>query len=208
MRTDIFLRTFYGYSLFLTGYGVIRQAFRGVPITPGFVFFIFMLSALFALPWSALTAWKYDSLVEMASNVAAVFDRDARHAVNARERILVPLAPEDALALCRPAVERVPNAKGVQMDSPGTLRARVGMSRASWGERITCRVRPVDSGSEVEIHSRPWLRTQIVDGGKNRENVERIRAALAELIGQGASPAVLADPQNELASSLAGEHAR
>jgi hypothetical protein len=99
--------------------------------------------------------------------------------VDVRERITLPLASDQALALCRSAVEQVPKARGVRVNAESaTLAARVGMSWASFGEHIECRVQPGDGGSTLEIRSRPALRTTIVDYGKNRENVERIRAVL------------------------------
>jgi hypothetical protein len=108
------------------------------------------------------------------------------------------LPPEQALALCRAAVEQAPGVKDVRLDSPATLRARVGATRRSWGERIRCSVRAVDGGSEVAIHSRPRVRTTLVDYGKNRENVDCIRAALEKLVHQSGPPGLLADPRNEL----------
>lgn len=103
--------------------------------------------------------------------------------VDVRESLTVPLPPDHAITLCRSAVEQLRGVRAVGVDA-ATLRARVGMSWASAGESIECRVQPVADGSSVEIRSRPLLRTTMVDYGKNRENVQHIRAFLS---GAGAS---------------------
>ena len=104
----------------------------------------------------------------------------AKAGVDVRERITVPLTPDQAFALCRSAVQQVPKATVVQVDAASaTLKARVGMTWASFGERIECQVTPAEGAAEVSIRSRPVLRTTIADYGKNRENVERIRTFLA-----------------------------
>ena len=50
----------------------------------------------------------------------------------------------------------------------------------------------------MEIHSQPRVRTTLLDLGKNRENVDCIRATLEKLVHQSSPPGMLADPRNEL----------
>lgn len=109
-------------------------------------------------------------------------------AVDVHECITLPLRADQALALCRSAVKRVPGASGIQVnEASATVEARVRMTWISFGERIECRVTPSDGAAEVSIRSRPTLRTTIVDYGKNLENVRRIRAQLlAHTPGQAA----------------------
>lgn len=109
------------------------------------------------------------------------FDPDAEDpGVDVHEAVALRLPPEQALARCRAALEQM-RASEVRADSASvTVRGRSRAGWASWGERIECRVQPADGGSRVEIRSRPWLRTTIVDYGQNRQNVERIRAFLAD----------------------------
>ncbi len=202
MRGDTFLRHFCAWGSVATGYTVYRFSRIDVPFDIPFIVVCIILGTLGGSFMALLTSWKHDELVQVVADLIDWFDRGSpRPPVNVRERITVPLPPEQALAACRAAVEQVPKATGVQLDTQTTLQARVGMTWRSNGERIRCSVRPVDGGSEVEIHSRPWLRTTLLDLGKNRENVDRIRAALEELARQDALPGVLADPRNELASS-------
>lgn len=129
-------------------------------------FGLLMAASLTALSW-----WR------MKRN--GIDPHTARAGVDVHERITVPLTPDQALALCRSAVKRVPGASGVQVDTvSATVEARVGMTWASFGERIECRVAPAEGATEVSIRSRPALRTTIADYGKNRENVQRIRTQL------------------------------
>ena len=60
------------------------------------------------------------------------------------------------------------------------LKLTTGTTWRSWGEIILLNFRQDrNDGCVVEIRSKPWLGTTVVDYGKNKENVERI----AELIG-------------------------
>jgi hypothetical protein len=99
--------------------------------------------------------------------------------MDARETIAVPLPPELALARCQTVLEQM-KVRAVRTDSASAMvRGRGPMTWASCGERIECRVHPAEQGSQVEIRSRPILRTTLVDYGRNRENVEHVRALLA-----------------------------
>lgn len=90
--------------------------------------------------------------------------------MDAREAVTLSLPPDQALEHCRLALERA-RFSAVRMETASRMvRAHGKMTWTSFGEEIECR---------VEIRSRPVLRTTIVDYGKNRENVERIRAFLA-----------------------------
>jgi hypothetical protein len=100
--------------------------------------------------------------------------------VDVRRTVEVPLPPEQALARCREALERM-RAKRMRVDpASATVEGRGRISWASFGEEVLCRVEPAGGGSRVEIRSRPVLRTTLMDCGKNLENVERIRAALVQ----------------------------
>lgn len=108
------------------------------------------------------------------------FDPDAKGSrVDVRASVALALPPEEALARCRAALEANRHFRDVRVDpASGTVNARSRMSWASFGEVIECRVQPGDGGSTLEIRSRSAVRSTIVDYGKNRENVERIRAFL------------------------------
>ena len=61
----------------------------------------------------------------------------------------------------------------------GTVKARAGMSFASWGEDITVTCRSLPDGLiEVRIKSQPRYRKTVIDYGKNLRNVETIANAL------------------------------
>jgi carbon monoxide dehydrogenase subunit G len=100
--------------------------------------------------------------------------------VDVRESLEVPLPPEQALARCRAALERM-RVNGLKVDpASATVRGRGRMTWASFGEQVECRVHPAGRGSRVEIRSRPTVPTTLVDYGKNRQNVEKVRAHLAQ----------------------------
>lgn len=133
----------------------------------GLFFGLLMAASLTAVSW-----WRLKS--------RGVDPNTAGAGVDVRERITVPLTSDQALALCQSAVKQVPKATVVQVDAASaTLEARVGMTWASFGERIEFSVTPAGGATEVSIRSHPVLRTTIADYGKNRENVERIRTFLA-----------------------------
>ncbi|GAB7040125.1 MULTISPECIES: hypothetical protein [Catenuloplanes] len=55
----------------------------------------------------------------------------------------------------------------------------------SWGETITCTLRPEGAGTRVTVESRSTMSLTAVDYGINRENVHRVTAMPA-----GAHPGV------------------
>ncbi len=175
MRTTLFNRVFIfssvPYGLFWAVTGVLRGKPAGSAIAVGIA-----LGVVFGLTMAAVIPAMHRWGLRRRG-----FDPESGDSgVDVRERITLPLTSHQALALCRSAVEQVPKASDVRVDAASaTLEARVNGTWASWGERIECRVTPADGATEVSIRSRPALRTTIVDYGKNRENVERIRAFLA-----------------------------
>lgn len=105
---------------------------------------------------------------------------DPDFSVDAREGIALPIPPDEALGRCRAALETDTRFAKVRTDpAEWTVQARGRWSWESFGEKIECRVYSRDSGSHVEIRSRPVVPYTIADGGKNLENVKRIRAVLA-----------------------------
>jgi hypothetical protein len=79
-----------------------------------------------------------------------------------------------AVASLRARVER-------QDREAGRLEARTRMGIRSWGERVTVEVSR-GSGGRTHVVVSSKLRAQLVDWGKNKENVERImRVASATL---------------------------
>jgi F0F1-type ATP synthase assembly protein I len=95
-------------------------------------------------------------------------------AVNQRCDVDVALAPDAAFELAERAVAALP-AKVIARDtSTRSIQATTGMSRQSWGERLSVRVEPRPAGSVVVIGSRPRFPLTVADYGKNRVNVESI----------------------------------
>jgi hypothetical protein len=71
----------------------------------------------------------------------------------------------------------------------GTIEARKGASIRSWGEGIKISITPSNGGSQVYVESD--VRYQVVDYGKNKDNVDKI---LTELDNRLLSPAQMPPP--------------
>ena len=65
-------------------------------------------------------------------------------------------------------------------ETGGRLEAVVPISWRSWGERLGVDVRGVDGDVLVQIKSRSWLPTTLIDWGKNADNVRRFLSAVAK----------------------------
>jgi hypothetical protein len=88
---------------------------------------------------------------------------------------------------CARALETI-GARDIHIDAvAGTLRARRGRSRRSWGEVLLVRIRPVPHVGEdgdaiisphITITSRSLLPTTLADWGQNRDNVGAFLSAL------------------------------
>jgi hypothetical protein len=96
--------------------------------------------------------------------------------------IELPVAPDRALDICTRALES--SDLGIQRKTTNpatfTVEGITGTSFVSWSEEIKVRVSPgVRAGtSRVTIRSESW---QLLDWGKNRTNVERLRERIQEL---------------------------
>ena len=53
-----------------------------------------------------------------------------------------------------------------------------GASFKSYGEKVTVTLTPTAAGTDINIHSECGMPTQLMDGGKNRQNIERLFAYL------------------------------
>jgi len=74
-------------------------------------------------------------------------------------------------------------------ESTGLIEAAKGMSFRSWGETLRLSVISSNGGSQVNIES--GVKYQVVDYGKNKENVQKILAELDNRLlasGQGPPP--------------------
>ncbi|HEU4883138.1 MAG TPA: DUF1499 domain-containing protein [Longimicrobium sp.] len=182
MRSDGFLRNLCIWTAVGAVCVTARQMLVDVPM-PQAVLAGASVGVLFGLFMAVLGAVASDGYVppfETGELVAALRDLP-RDAVNVRESITLPLAPDQALAVCRATLRADGHFAWVRAEpATGMVRARGRMSWQSWGERIQIRVEPVEGGSRVEIRSWPRIRATRFDSGTNRGNVERIRAALAK----------------------------
>lgn len=92
------------------------------------------------------------------------------------------LSFERVFDLCVESLKLIHKCKIEKEDrSQGTIDARAGMTWRTFGDRISFRVFKIDdSRTEVEVSSRPVVKSTLVDYGKNLENIERITSFLQE----------------------------
>ncbi len=83
---------------------------------------------------------------------------------------------EEAFGLAVSSLQSLGKHKIQQSEkSSGKIQAKIGLNPKSAGEVISFNVRRISDGqTEIEVTSRPWLPTTLVDYGKNLENVEKI----------------------------------
>lgn len=89
----------------------------------------------------------------------------------------IPIA---AAAVWQRAIEVLNGQQGVAgvRAQPGVLSASVNTNWKSWGEELSIHVDQVPEGTVVRIRSACAYPLQIFDWGKNKENVQLIRAGL------------------------------
>ena len=82
----------------------------------------------------------------------------------------------EAFNLCMSALNSVEiGAKILDVDkSSGFIVAKTRPTMKSWGEVIIFNIREVDDRVRIEVISKPQIRTQLLDYGKNYENVKKI----------------------------------
>lgn len=127
--------------------------------------------------------------LSMAAGAGTVHIRSVRRAggdgpdafaVRQRRRLRLDVPPAQAFDRATRAVAALPNTRVAGDPTTGRIEANVPMT--SWrsvGERVTVVVEPAGSnGSLLSLESRPTVPLTQVDYGKNRDNVERICAAL------------------------------
>lgn len=193
----LFLRTFLVAGVGITlATGVVRYLMVGSLPSP---FTLVLRGVSFGLLMASVTALSRPRHLDKRG-----FDpRAERPKVDVLERVAVALPRDEAIALCRAAVERVPRARNVKVDAAaGTLSATVAMTWASFGEQIECRATEANGGTVVFIRSRPSVPTTLVDYGKNRQNVDRIRTYVARrAAARHAASLMISDRQTEQPSA-------
>lgn len=93
------------------------------------------------------------------------------------ETMTIPFASTD---VWRRAIDVLNHQQGVAgvNTRPGQLTASVNTNWKSWGENLTIYVDEAPGGTVVRIRSACAFPLQIVDWGKNKTNVKRIRLGL------------------------------
>ncbi|MGM0700334.1 MAG: hypothetical protein ACQEVD_15910 [Actinomycetota bacterium] len=93
------------------------------------------------------------------------------------ETMTIPITAADVWQRAIQVLNSQPGVSGV-MTHPGLLSASINTNWKSWGEKLTIHVDQVPEGTLVRIRSECAFSLQIIDWGKNKDNVQRIRAGL------------------------------
>jgi len=91
-------------------------------------------------------------------------------------KVKLQLTYDKVFDLCMASLSLIKKCKIQNEDrSQGKIVAKVGMTWKTWGDVISFEVREIDNdGVQVEVSSRPSVRTTLVDYGKNLENVKTL----------------------------------
>ena len=166
----IYLKLFLGmgipFAIFMSFFYSLRFGFRSGIIRGIFSGIAFGLFMSITLGWLHHRSIKKMPFANSENQVG----------VHQMRTLRVKLPYETAFGLCKNSLRMIK--KGTiqnENSSAGRIEAKAGMTWKTWGERISFDVRKIsDRESEVEVSSRPIIRTTLVDYGKNLENVERI----------------------------------
>lgn len=93
------------------------------------------------------------------------------------ETMNIPFAAADVWQRAIEVLNQQPGVAGVNTQ-PGLLTASVNTNWRSWGEKVAVHVDEAPGGTAVRIRSACAFPLQILDWGKNKENVTRIRLGL------------------------------
>lgn len=93
------------------------------------------------------------------------------------EHLSIALPPEQVAAQAMHVLRTLPRIGS--LSGPGPLiTATVGVSMASWGEKIEIRLAHGQGGTVATVTSSSAMPTQFIDWGRNRKNVATIIAGL------------------------------
>ena len=131
-----------------------------------------LFGGLMSLILGTLHTWSVKRLPFKSKNVMDI------HQVRSVE---MKLLYDKVFDLCIESLRLIRKCRIVEENrSQGKIIARTGITWKSWGEIITFDIRKMNDVIQVEISSRPVVRTTLVDYGKNLENVEKIASFLEE----------------------------
>ncbi len=107
--------------------------------------------------------------------------QDPDYGVLQRREVRVPAPYDETFQLCVQSLEQLPGAQ-IQDEDPtrGVITAQTARTWDTWGDTIALAITDTeDDCTHVTVSSEP-TRYQVVDYGKNLENVERIASFLKE----------------------------
>lgn len=103
------------------------------------------------------------------------------------DHVDLAMPPAAALRTLYDAIGAIAKADSLQVDG-WVVTATVGTGWKSWGEKVAGRVLTGPGGTRVEVKSACRLATQVIDMGKNKQNVRQVLAAFQPPAGQPPGP--------------------
>lgn len=127
-------------------------------------------------------------------------------AASATDSQIFPYAPGDVFNSA--ILVLMQNGWEVRFSDPqlGRISARAPMSLKASGENVLLQIAPSGTGTEVRIESSSSA--QVVDWGKNKQNVEKVIVGLAAHLRAAAKPTSAPVPGNVPAPNTQGENPR
>jgi hypothetical protein len=102
-------------------------------------------------------------------------------AVNQQRSLTLRLPYDRAFNVCKESLEAVNGRVKKANPSDGKIEAVTGWTLKTFGCAISYIIKPIgEQLTEVQVSSRPCVRTTLVDYGENLDNVERICVFLSE----------------------------
>ena len=103
-------------------------------------------------------------------------DAKDRENVHQIRKIKIPFSFDSAFNACIKSIDKIKKCRILEESRiNGKINAKAGVTWKTFGDRIEFIVTRIDENStEIEVSSRPAIRTTLVDYGKNLENVQII----------------------------------
>jgi hypothetical protein len=100
---------------------------------------------------------------------------EERFGVHQQTKLTVHLPYDLAFHLCCESLEILSGRTTTADKSKGRIEATTGLTWKSYGSVVSYEIKPIGERlTEIEVTSRPKVRTTLVDYGENLENVERL----------------------------------
>lgn len=171
------------YSKLFLGTGIPFGIFIGIFYSLKYEFPIGLISGLFAgLFFGGLMSLILGTIHKKSVKKIQSKEAEDLEGVHQIRKIELSIPFDKAFDLCTKSINQIKKGKILKKDrTNGKINAKASMTWKTFGDKIKFSlIKLNDDTTEVEISSRPIVRTTLVDYGKNLRNVEIIEAFLRE----------------------------